>query len=155
MSEIKLYNSNTDRKKLEKDLNNKIADIDTMQIKEPCSVINPVVIVSRSSVGKQWANVNYAYIPMFHRYYFVDNITLQHDGLLELALSVDVLMTYADDLKGQQLEVVRSSSLNSKLYIDPEMPMQANKLLSYKTLGLIPESVSASSKNYYLTVAGG
>ena len=154
MSAIILYTSSSDRKKLQKALDKK-GESDALLLKEPCSVISPVVQLRRSTLGKAWAQINYAYIPDFKRYYFVDDITALNDGLLELKLSVDVLMTYADSLLSLQLEIVRASSLNSKLYIDPEMPLQANKLLSYKKIGLFPESVSDSTNNYYLTVAGG
>lgn len=146
--------TNSDRKQLKKSIDKK-AEITTMRIKEPCSVIKPIVQIDKSHVDKTWAQINYAYIPDFKRYYFIDNITLLNDGILELELSIDVLMTYAEDLLPLQLEIVRSSSLNSKLYIDPEMPLQANKLLSYKKIGLFPESVGEQTNNYYLTVAGG
>ena len=155
MSQIILYKTNSDRKQLVKRFESTIADIDTMLVKSPCSIINPTVQLSKAAVGDQWALVNYAYVPMFGRYYFVDDITVQNDGLLEMTLSIDVLHTYANQLKNLQLEIVRSSSLNSKMYIDPEMPIMAYKHLKPIQIGKIPESVSVSSKNYVLTVAGG
>lgn len=39
---------------------------------------------------------NYLYIPLFNRYYFVDNYTINNKKLVTLSLSVDVLMTYKD-----------------------------------------------------------
>lgn len=151
---ITLYTTSSDRKQLRKTLDNKGITV-SAHMKEPCSLMNPVVTIQQASAGSSWAQLNYVYIPTFLRYYFIDNITVLNDGLLELSMHVDVLMTYADALSAQQLEIVRSSSLNSKLYIDPEMPLQANKLLSYKKIGVFPESVGANTNNYYLTVAGG
>lgn len=151
---VELYTTNSDRKQLRKDLDKK-GETDSALIKEPCSIINPVITLSRARLGKAWAAVNYVYIPDFKRYYFIDNIVALNDGLVEISMHIDVLMTYADSLVDLQLEIVRAASLNSKLYIDPEMPLQANKLLSYKKIGVFPESVGENTNNYYLTVAGG
>ena len=41
---------------------------------------------------------NYARIPFFNRYYFIDEFKRGTNGLITLALSVDVLETYKDDI---------------------------------------------------------
>lgn len=55
--------------------------------------INDLVITYES---KSIPNFNYVYIPIFNRYYFVDDITSENYSLWTLALSVDPLMTYKE-----------------------------------------------------------
>lgn len=107
MSEIILYQNSSDRKRIKKNLR-QIQDItETFRIKAPSSIINPIVELSRQSVGDNWARANYAYIPSFKRYYFIDNITVEHDSLLTMAMSVDPLYTYAAQLLNTQFEIAR------------------------------------------------
>lgn len=150
MRTVTLYTNSSDRKVVNKNLE-KIYSV-KCRLKEPCSILRPVVILTRSLVGAQWASANYAYIPAFNRYYFIDNITVLNGGLIQVEMSVDVLMTYAGNILDSQQEVVRSESLNSKMYIDTEMPLQANKIITPVIIGGFPDS---SGNNYYLTVAGG
>lgn len=152
MSEIILYKNSSDRKKVKKDLSKIVEVTETFRIKEPSSIVNPVVTLSKNTVGTSWVTANYAYIPMFKRYYFIDDIVACNDGIIEFHLTVDPLMTYKDGLLSTKFEFVRAEALNSRLFIDPELPIQGNKLLTYKILGSIPES---GSNNYILTVAGG
>ena len=161
MSEITLYRCTCDRKKLIKyspsrhiSFLNKIGEtIDSFRIKEPSSIINPVILLSRATVGGDWASVNYAYIPSFNRYYFVDNITCEHDGLLELELHVDVLQSYYSQLLNTQFEVARSESLNDPYYVDPELALQLRRVIYYRKIGSVPQS--AIGNKYALTVSGG
>ena len=150
MRTVTLYNNSSDRKQVRKNL--QVIYSVKCRLKEPCSILRPVVTLTRSEVGKEWASSNYAYIPAFNRYYFIDNITLLNGGLMQVEMSVDVLQTYADKILGSQQEVVRAQSLNSKMYIDTEMPLQANKIITPVIIGGFPNS---SSNNYYITVAGG
>ena len=62
----------------------------------PCDVLNPSLIcVYTSGLAAQ----NYAKIAAFgNRYYFIDNVSLLDGQRAILKLSVDPLMTYADDI---------------------------------------------------------
>lgn len=164
--QIILYSNKSDRKCIVKDLEEIVNITESFHIKKPCSILKPVILLSRYTIGPRWADVNYVYIPDFKRYYFVDNLTISgagvhgastpkekaKGGFVLLELSVDVLQTYQQQIMNQQQEVVRSEYLNSKLYVDNELPLLANKELTYNTLGLFPE---ASGNNYLLTTAGG
>ena len=152
MSEIILYKNQSDRKKINKNITEIVDITDTFRIKENTSIINPTVILSRETVGKRYASVNYAYIPMWNRYYFVDDIVVMNDTLLSLTMTCDVLMTYRDTVMSTPQEIVRAEALNSELYIDTERPIQSNKLLDIVKIGDVPMSVG---NNYAFTVAGG
>ena len=162
MSDIYFYKCTCDRKKVNKasslqvfpapTRDNTNGGIHTFHVKTPSSIFNPEIVINKRSLGKDYATINYAYIPMWNRYYFVDDITAENDGNIRFSMSVDVLMTYATNILKSKQFISRAESLNSNLYIDPERPIQANKLLSMEKLGNFPET---TGNNYILTVAGG
>lgn len=156
MSSITLFNNISDRKKIKKQLS-KIMEISgSLRLKEPCSILEPVIILSMAAVegsGSSWIKANYAFIPDFGRYYFINNVIATHDHMLEFHLSVDVLMTYKDQLLGSSFEIVRSESINSKWFIDNQKPVQNLKKITYQKIGSIPQS--ATGNKYVLTVSGG
>lgn len=162
MSEMVLYKCKCDRKKVYKTNSlSRVQDItETFRLKEPTSVIHPTVIVSRETVGSEWASVNYAYIPLFNRYYFIDNITALNGGLIQYDMTVDPLYTYASLERGFSLlktafEIARSESLNSKHYIDPELYLQTYRTISPVIVGGITQETAATDKKYVITVSGG
>ncbi len=160
---VTLYTCSCDRKKIDKTaaLQNTTEITDTFRIKEPCSILNPEIELAKSTVqsnGINIARLNYAYVERFKRYYFIDDIIFENDGLIRLKMSIDVLMSYANQILSSQQEVVRAESLNSRLYIDPERPLQSNKLLDVSDtqfIGNFPESIGENTNNYVMTVAGG
>ena len=154
MSEIRLYNMQNDRKTICK-YTNPIGRIDTMEIKQPCDILNPVVILSRSSIGDNWPDVNYAYIPLFNRFYFVNSTRLLSHDMIEFSLSVDVLWTYANGLSRTAFEIARSESLNSRLFVDPELYLQVKRTIDAKLVGSIAQNSGSSVKKYCITVSGG
>lgn len=155
MSEIYLMKCSDDRKRIMKTPSNVLlndASI-SMHLKEPTSIISPVLTLSKSKIGDQWASVNYAYIPEFGRYYFVDKIEcLTHDQL-ELSLTVDVLYTYRSQLLSTSFEIARSQKINSKYYVDTEKALINRRVVTYEIFGSVPQSTTG--KKYMLTVAGG
>lgn len=157
MSEIYLMTCKDDRKRIDKSPVNIRSDKQSipMVIKEPTSITNPVVTISEAKIGKNWPSVNYAYIPLFQRYYFVDKITCLSSGLLELTMTIDVLYTYCEELVNTSFEVARSEALNSSYYIDTEKALMNRKEVVYEDgiIGYIPQD--ASGNKYVITVAGG
>lgn len=52
---------------------------------------------------------NYVYIELLHRYYFVDDYKILSNNRVELALSIDVLMTYKTDIENMKVKLSKSS----------------------------------------------
>ena len=77
------------------------------QVKEPSSILNPRLIIS---VDNWNPTLNYAYIPMWSRYYFIHNATVEPGKLVELDLAVDVLGTYRTSILDATAFVRRSAS---------------------------------------------
>lgn len=86
--------------------------------RDSTSVLEPSVVIEYRCVP----NFNYAYIPKFNRYYFINNITSVRTGLWELDMEVDVLMTYNSAIINQTAFVDRNefeydTYLNNELLI--------------------------------------
>lgn len=158
-----LYKCTCDRKKIDKSgsLLNDTNIRTEFCLKENCSVLSPVVVLTKAHIEAKEIplyQLNYAFITQFQRYYFIDDIICLNDGLVELRMSVDVLMTYAGSILASQQEVSRSEKYNSQNFIDTERPVQSNKILfagDAQFIGNFPESIGANTNNYVLTVAGG
>lgn len=66
----------------------------TGTLKEESSIIDPVILVA--GIDNYLANANFAYIPEFHRYYFITNIESVRTNLWRITMHVDVLYTYKE-----------------------------------------------------------
>lgn len=157
VTRIAFFSCSCDRKCVAKEvyLKNQTIIKSHFRIKQPCSMLDPVIELDINNVqrsGLQISGTNYCYIELFKRFYFINDIVFENDGLVEMHLSVDVLMTYASDIYDSQQEVIRAEALNSPRYIDNERPILSDKILTTKILGEFPEQ---SGNNYVLTVAGG
>lgn len=91
--EIKLYKTSSPRKKLVKDLTDGITLVGTLRAQS--SVMAPTFTVQDTAV----VGYNYCYIPDFGRWYYINGIDALRSNLYELSLGIDVLMTYAAEIR--------------------------------------------------------
>ena len=91
--EIKLYKTSSPRKKLVKDLTDGITLTGTLRGQS--SVMSPSLQIQDIAV----IGYNYCYIPDFGRYYYINGINALRANLFELSLGIDVLMTYAAEIR--------------------------------------------------------
>lgn len=99
----------------------------TMQLKDETSVLNPVLTVNKlNSQGQQQQPTvyNYAYIPSFMRYYFI-NDWRYINGVWECYCRVDVLASYKLDIAGISAYVLRSASASDGAICDILYPCKA------------------------------
>jgi len=75
------------------------------ELRSDTDIINPVVEVS--GIDSNITNINYAYIPDFKRYYYVDDIVVIAPNLVQLNMTVDVLMSHADEIMNQYAVIER------------------------------------------------
>lgn len=101
--QINLYTNIDERTRVVKNLLNE--KILTGTFRDSVDVLHPVVLLT---TVESILDFNYAYIPEFSRYYYVDGISLVRTGLYALTLSVDVLMSFADAIL--DLECIVSDS---------------------------------------------
>lgn len=86
-------------------------------LKEPCSIMNPVINIQNIPMQSAPCVMTYAYIAVFSRYYFVKD-WVWNDGLWTVSLDVDVLATYRDEIGNQTEYILRTDSSNNPLNFD-------------------------------------
>lgn len=98
-------------------INKKLVDAQTFtgQMRDEVSIMNPIVRVEVESIPR----FNYAYIPELERYYMIDDITVYREGIVDISMSVDVLMSFKRDILSS-IAVVDKQSMtqNGDEYID-------------------------------------
>lgn len=85
------------------------------QARDEVDIMSPVIRFDSSDILR----FNYAYIPELQRYYVVDSVNAFRDGLWDVAMSVDVLMSFRGDIMALSVIVDKQSmSENGDEYID-------------------------------------
>ena len=145
---LELMNTNADKRYLSKSTS--LIKKVTCKIKEGTSIINPTVIIKKLSDG-HIRKCNYAHISEFGRYYFINDITEAPANQLEISMHVDVLKTYASQIRGISTLILRQENIYSPYYEDKEALVRVNRFREKKNIG----TVGGSDTNYYLTVNNG
>ena len=104
------------------------------------------------------ANNNYAYIPNYQRYYYVDSVTVGRNGMYVVQLSVDVLMTYADAIRNLSATISRQENIGINDIVDSLLPLQNRKelaVIEFESSEFNITNANTSSYNFVLNVAGG
>lgn len=124
---LNLYQNTAENNKVDKTAS--LTSVGTIcgVLREQCSVINPSLTIEYDDVPE----FNYVYFPLFNRYYFVTNITSIKNGLWQIDLSVDVLMTYKDDITQQTAFIERSESTYDVDKVDDLVSYDYDKTISY------------------------
>ena len=146
-----LYNNKSDKR----NLNKVITEIKSVSAtaKGEINIISPTLILEYFST-----DFNYCYISDFNRYYFVNSITLLTGHRLQLDLSIDVLMTYKEEIKNLRVNVLRYENIEPTFLTDSRIPLFSDtvqKVIEFPENIFNLESPSENSKNFLLTVAGG
>ena len=77
------------------------------ELREESSIIDPVIVIEYDGT---LTNVNYMYIPEFHRYYFITKIDSVRTKLWRVCGHCDVLKTYAQGILGCDCVVARNQN---------------------------------------------
>lgn len=91
-------------------------------LKDSTSVIAPQITLIFPQGLLSPSSYNYAYIPDFHRYYFVTDITFVQNRVV-YTLACDVLASYWDTLKETTQYVLRSASAGDSSIVDDMYPV--------------------------------
>lgn len=121
----------------------------TGTLRAETSLLDPVIIVTGSL--SSLASVNYMTIPDFGRSYFVRGMRSIRDGLVEISGHVDVLSTYATEIRANR-GITSRQERSWNLYLND------GSLRAYQNPNVIPmpfPSGFASARSYVLAVAGG
>ena len=106
-------------------------------LRENCSIITPAVLLDGYQfTGRNYDNLfkfNYMYIEEFERYYFITDITLISNQLIEITGRVDVLESFKNDIYNMSGILNRSSNEGyiSKFAEDKYLPTNGTITMSY------------------------
>ena len=142
--DVVFYKNTSDRRKVGKALE-EVTRV-SAKVKESCSILKPELYIMSDSV----VNVNYIYIPLLKRYYFVDDIIFMEGKVKLFKCSVDVLESYKKEIKDLKCMVVRQEYKYNAYYNDALLPVRTDTNYKVQTFGNVTENY-----NFYITTVGG
>lgn len=97
-------------------------------LKEDTSMIRPTFIISTVN---DFSSINYMYVPQFKRYYYVNNVVAMKGGRIALECEVDVLMSFASDIRKSKalIDKQESSSLSSAYINDGSYVLECRDVI--------------------------
>ena len=162
MFQIQLGTNNSAMNVVDKEFNQIFSVQGTL--KAPSSIIDPVVTILLSNNDAFRVQFNYAYIPVFGRYYYVTNIvastgvvddasqtTPQPHQLWEVHMHVDVLMSFKDQIRAQSAVVARQEKKYNLMLDDGFFMTYQNPKLQTKLFS-VPDPFE--TQEFVLVVAG-
>ena len=111
----------------------------TMQLKEETSVLNPTLILNlKNSQGVliQPTTYNYLYLPLFSRYYFIQD-WVYINGAWECRCNVDVLASFKTAIGATSAYVLRSASMYDSNITDGFYPSKSDMSVTVTDFGTI------------------
>lgn len=140
------YNNKSDKRYLNKIIEAKYSNIN-IEVLEPSSVIRPSFRVSSGLIGQ---SVNYIYVNELERYYYIKDWIMEN-GHIRLECEVDVLMSFKDSIKKQNVIVSRQQKQYNLYQSDPKMRVinaPATRVLEF------PSGFDYSINQFVLVMAG-
>lgn len=119
---VTLYNTSSDNEQVTKSLGSG-AEF-TCVMKEQTDAFKPSFRIASSS---NLSGYNYAYIPHYGRYYFIESVEATPNGYWVVSCRCDVLMSFRGAILGLNGTVTRSETLYNAYLNDPQY-----KALSYR-----------------------
>ena len=151
---ITLYTTTDDMRTVNKTLS--VVKSVTATPTEPMNVLAPTLIINYDN---SVLSANYVYIPALNRYYYIDNLDLLKGNRILLSCRVDVLKTYANDIRNCNCICARSESIGTPTQIpDKNLPIDPNRedivsiVFSNDPLNVDPQANTA--KCWQLTTIG-
>lgn len=125
---IYFYDMIDDPRTMPKNMQNETTK--TGSVRGEIDMIRPVIDVEGSAFSQ-----NYAYIPDFNRYYYVDNVRILRTGICTLTLRVDVLQSFYSEIVNAPMIAERSENVFNTFIADPERKFYQYTLNQYIDIG--------------------
>lgn len=100
---LSLYKQTSEPNRLDKSAYMSLVSTMTGAMRADCDIVNPSITVYDTAVPKY----NYAHIPDFGRYYYIDNITSVSRNMWRLDMRADVLMSWRSQIGALKAVVSR------------------------------------------------
>lgn len=114
------------------------------------NIISPVLIVD---YDVDLISANYCYISAFSRYYYIKNISLQTGKKLLIECSVDVLMSFENDIYNAFVNVCRAENPANRDLADDKI--QINPKTYFIETNLFPNNPYTTGGNQYVIGVNG
>lgn len=137
--------NNSEKNKLGKSLSN--LNVFSGSLKDETSVTNPVVIMELENP----TGFNYAYIPEFGRYYFIDDIVSVRTGLWKISMKVDVLESFKNNIRGIPVILSDSTETGKELYLSGKVWKSKVKELT----DIVNFPSGLSDNGYFILITAG
>lgn len=118
MISVSMFTNLSDNNHISKNL--KLLKTYQGNLRDECNVLNPSIMIADPDIENLVGEINYLYIPVFKRYYYVTGITNIRTGLWRFDCRVDVLQTYKEQIL-QQTAVISRQENSWNLYLNDEM----------------------------------
>lgn len=132
-------------------------------LKDGCGILNPTIKLDLGLTNDP-SQYNYAYIPTFERYYFIEEWYFDN-ALWVASMRVDVLATYKTAIGGSSLYVMRSAGAYNGDIIDNLYPTKTGCSFASDTktnpwnttgifvVGIVTQDASFGSMDFYVMTA--
>lgn len=99
-----------------------VAHYTSVRLLDDTSVLTPTIEVRESNTIDSIWDLNYFYVPKFKRYYFVTDLTATA-GMYRISGRVDVLKTYASEIKVSSQIISRQENRQDRYLHDSMIPI--------------------------------
>lgn len=117
-------------------------------LREPTDILNPSILIEASDL----TSYNYASIPAFHRYYFIESMEIVKNDLWRVNLTVDVLETYKTSIKAQKVILADSEENGASDYLSGDQ--WRAKVKTFTDIKKFPNGLNDSGEYILITVGG-
>lgn len=157
--EVNCYINSADKRVVDKsDFLSRQQTRTAWHINRDFSVTNPILDINIGVYGYT-LDINYIYIPLYKRYYYVDKYEITANNMTRLYCSVDSLMSYKDYINNLYCNIIRQENIQSTYIIDNNLPIYSNKSTECIKLNSSDLNLSTSANentfNFVINVAGG
>lgn len=114
------------------------------------SVTSPVILINGDCTG-----YNYAYVPFFNRFYYIQDYIVTRDNMQELHMSVDPLQSFKSDIENCVGIVSRSQNQPNYYINDGVFYTEQRTVVTYHCFKKDGEIVKFNTQQLYLITAGG
>lgn len=99
-----------------------VAHYTSVRLLDDTSILTPTIEVRESTIIDDLWTINYFYIPKFKRYYFATD-AVATAGMFRISGRVDVLKSYASEIKASSQIVTRQENRQDKYLHDSMIPI--------------------------------
>lgn len=153
---VTLFNNTSDEKVVGKNLA-KVAELTEVRWKENTDILNPTITFHKftDEDGHQvWKQFNYIMLEwsgLPTRYYFVDKMSMNKGGIIEIVCRVDVRQTWRKQMRTKKFLVARQENVHNKYIADNRIVLTDARQIETVTFA---QQVGTTGGSIILTVSG-